>query len=360
MHVAHDHGGVSVGRGQVCWSDHCSTTFVDQREHQESWGVWLNSHRDSGHRPAYAPPGRRLCDGRSSWWRRRNKGQRVEQPLLSFVRDQQVVLEHLGLTLAEGKRLLQAVQQRMVAAQVKRHGAVYRRCGHGKRKLTTKGYQRRWFRSAFGKVPIRVRRLTSCPCQGEPWRTFSSLPLSGPRGSDRAGMALSPSEAGEPHSLRARGHIVGGCVARQRGPERRDRADARRSRRSSARRRDGARVVDAEGARAPDPEVLFRYPYYRTTATGHHRRFGLRLRARTRHPRPEHHFEVVAGRGARAPNGTSRLLRVRPHARVLVCALRAGGCRRRGRRPAPRHRPHRWRRRLARGSSTRPRHTAIM
>ena len=22
------------------------------REHQESWGVWLNSHRDSGHRPA--------------------------------------------------------------------------------------------------------------------------------------------------------------------------------------------------------------------------------------------------------------------------------------------------------------------
>jgi len=36
------------------------------------------------------------------------QGQRVEQPLLSFVRDQQVVLEHLGLTLAEGKRLLQA------------------------------------------------------------------------------------------------------------------------------------------------------------------------------------------------------------------------------------------------------------
>ena len=37
------------------------------------------------------------------------KGQRVEQPLVSLVRDQQVVLEHLGLTLAEGKRLLQAV-----------------------------------------------------------------------------------------------------------------------------------------------------------------------------------------------------------------------------------------------------------
>ena len=97
-----------------------------------------------------------------------DNGQRIEQRVLSLVRDQQVVLEHWGLTLAEGKQLLQAVQQRMVAAQVTRHGAVYRRCGHCQRKLSSKGYQRRWFRSAFGKVPIRVRRLTTCRCQGEP------------------------------------------------------------------------------------------------------------------------------------------------------------------------------------------------
>src|SRR5215203_3438045 len=95
-------------------------------------------------------------------------GQRVEQQVLSVVRDQRVVLEDLGLTLAEGKRLLSAVQQRMVVAQVERHGAVYRRCGHCRRKLATKGYQRRWFRSAFGKVPIRIRRLISCRCQGQP------------------------------------------------------------------------------------------------------------------------------------------------------------------------------------------------
>jgi hypothetical protein len=31
------------------------------------------------------------------------QGLRIERPLLSFVRDQQVVLEQLGLTLAEGK-----------------------------------------------------------------------------------------------------------------------------------------------------------------------------------------------------------------------------------------------------------------
>ena len=40
-------------------------------------------------------------------------GQRVEHEVLSVVRDQQVVIEELGLTLAEGKRLLSTVQQRM-------------------------------------------------------------------------------------------------------------------------------------------------------------------------------------------------------------------------------------------------------
>src|SRR3954468_20598753 len=70
----------------------------------------------------------------------------------------------------------------MVAAQVTQHGVVYRRCGHCQRTLATKGYQCRWFRSAFGKVPIRVRRLTTCRCQGEPRRTFSSLQMSGPHG----------------------------------------------------------------------------------------------------------------------------------------------------------------------------------
>jgi hypothetical protein len=109
-------------------------------------------------------------------------GQRIEEPVLSLVRDPRVVLEQLGLTLAEGKQLLQAVQERMVVAQVKRHGAVYRRCGSCQQKLSTKDYQRQWFRSAFGKVPIRVRRLTSCRCQGQPRRTFSSLPLTDEHG----------------------------------------------------------------------------------------------------------------------------------------------------------------------------------
>jgi hypothetical protein len=110
------------------------------------------------------------------------KGQRVEQPLLSLVRDQQVVLEQLGLTLAEGKRLLQAVQQRVVAAQVSDTERCIGAADTASESCPPRGTQRRWLRSAFGKVPIRVRRLTTCRCQGVPRRTFSSLPRSGSYG----------------------------------------------------------------------------------------------------------------------------------------------------------------------------------
>ena len=48
-------------------------------------------------------------------------GQQIEEPVLSLVREPRVVLEQLGRTLAEGKQLLQAVQQRMVVAQVKQN-----------------------------------------------------------------------------------------------------------------------------------------------------------------------------------------------------------------------------------------------
>jgi hypothetical protein len=95
-------------------------------------GVWRATET-----PDIVPAQSRAWEARMRWTvvlvSETEKRQRVEQPLLSLVRDQQVVLEHLGLTLAEGKRLLQAVQQRMVTAQVKRHGAVYGRCGHCKR-----------------------------------------------------------------------------------------------------------------------------------------------------------------------------------------------------------------------------------
>jgi hypothetical protein len=229
------------------------------------------------------------------------KGQRVEQPLLSFVRDQQVVLEHLGLTLAEGKRLLQAVQQRMVVAQVKRHGAVYRRCGHCKRKLSTKGYQRRWFRSAFGKVPIRVRRLTSCRCQGEPRRTFSSLQLSSEHGLIAPEWLYLQARLASLIPFARVAELLGDVLPANEGLN----AETVRTRVG----RVGHRLEDEKvrqwfaQPRHTVPDVLYRYPYYRRrhldTTVGLDCGY-----VRNRHPRPERHFEVVAGR-ARSPGGAA-------------------------------------------------------
>ena len=230
------------------------------------------------------------------------QGQRVEQPLLSLVRDQEVVVEQLGLTLAEGKRLLQAVQQRMVTAQVKRHGTVYRRCGHCRRKLSTQGYQRRWFRSAFGKVPIRVRRLTTCRCQGEPRRTFSSLPASGPHGVIAPEWLYLQAKLASLIPFARVAELLSEVLPANEGLN----AETVRTRVG----RVGRRLEDEKVREwwthrpAPDPEVLVRHPYYRrrhlATTVGLDCGY-----VRNRHPRPERHFEVVAGR-ARAPNGTSR------------------------------------------------------
>ena len=230
-------------------------------------------------------------------------GQRIEQPLLSVVRDQRFVLEHLGLTLAEGKRLLSALQHRMVQAQVERHGAVYRRCGHCRRKLRTKGYRRQWFRSAFGRVPVRVRRLTSCRCQGEPQTTFSSLDVPGPaahgliapewlylqaklaslipfaRVAELLGEVLPAEDSLNAETVRSRVGRVG------------DRLEQEKRRQWF------------DQPRPAIPRVLYTFPY-------HQRRHldttvGLDCGyVRNRHPRPERHFEVVAGR-ARAPDGSA-------------------------------------------------------
>ena len=228
-------------------------------------------------------------------------GQRVEQPLCTVERDKQVSLEALGLTLAEGKRILGAVQREMVQAQVTRHGAVYRRCGHCRRKLATKGYQQQWFRSAFWRVPIRVRRLTTCRCQGEPRTTFSSLQVPGhglvapewlylqaklaslipfARVADLLADVLPADEGLNAETVRARVGRVG-------------------------RRLEEEKEQQWAGRPHPTrPETRVAYPYYRRrhldTTVGLDCGY-----VRNRHPRPHRHFEVVAGR-ARAPNGAAR------------------------------------------------------
>ena len=66
----------------------------------------------------------------------------------------------------------------MVSAQVAVVGERRRWCVACGRPLASKGYYRAIFRSLFGDVPVRVRRLLVCPCHGpgEP-KSFAALDL---------------------------------------------------------------------------------------------------------------------------------------------------------------------------------------
>src|SRR3954468_11391453 len=66
----------------------------------------------------------------------------------------------------------------MVSGQLAVVGERRRSCATCGRPLASKGHYRATFRSLFGAVPVRVRRLLVCPCQGpgKP-RSFAALDL---------------------------------------------------------------------------------------------------------------------------------------------------------------------------------------
>ncbi|MBV9749169.1 MAG: hypothetical protein JO157_10165, partial [Acetobacteraceae bacterium] len=91
----------------------------------------------------------------------------AETELVCIERDQQIGVAELGLSLAEVKQLTAALQAGIVPAQVTALGECPRACLACGRRLASKGYSEARFRSLFGDVPVRVRRLLVCPCQGE-------------------------------------------------------------------------------------------------------------------------------------------------------------------------------------------------
>jgi hypothetical protein len=92
-------------------------------------------------------------------------GETTEVEVARIERDQQAGLADLGLRLAEAKRLTAAIQAEIVPAQVAVAGEHRRRCLACGRVLASKGHYTATFRSLFSDVPIRVRRLLTCPCQ---------------------------------------------------------------------------------------------------------------------------------------------------------------------------------------------------
>jgi hypothetical protein len=93
-------------------------------------------------------------------------GVTTETDLARIERDEQPGLAELGLQLAEVKQLTAALQAEIVPAQVAVLGERRRSCIACGRVLASKGHYGARFRSLFGDVPVRVRRLLVCPCQG--------------------------------------------------------------------------------------------------------------------------------------------------------------------------------------------------
>src|ERR1700704_284253 len=92
-------------------------------------------------------------------------GHVTEHPVAQVEREDTITPASLGLSIAEGKAIVAALQTAMVTAQVERHGEALRPCPHCTRRRTTKGYYTSIFRSVFGQVPMRVRRLRPCRCE---------------------------------------------------------------------------------------------------------------------------------------------------------------------------------------------------
>jgi len=97
----------------------------------------------------------------------RHPGVVTETELACIERDEDVGVADLGLRLDEAKRLAAALQAEMVPAQIAAICECPRACEACGRRLAAKGHYRATFRSLFGDVPMRVRRLFVCPCRSE-------------------------------------------------------------------------------------------------------------------------------------------------------------------------------------------------
>ena len=92
-------------------------------------------------------------------------GVTTEMEAARLERDEQASVADLGLRLTEAKQITAALQAEMVPAQITVVGERRRLCATCGCMLASKGYYSATFRSLFGDVPVRVRRLLACPCQ---------------------------------------------------------------------------------------------------------------------------------------------------------------------------------------------------
>jgi hypothetical protein len=67
-------------------------------------------------------------------------GHAVEQEIATLEREELVSPESVGLSIAEGKQILESLQKQMVAMQVQHHNASLKSCFRCGKSFRTKGY----------------------------------------------------------------------------------------------------------------------------------------------------------------------------------------------------------------------------
>src|SRR4051812_6445910 len=102
-------------------------------------------------------------------------GNTVEHEIATLEREDRLSPAAIGLSIAEGKVILESFQRQMVATQVQQHNVSLRSCQRCGKAFRTKGYYRSMLRSVYGNVAMRVRRLRGCSCTGTQDRSYSAL-----------------------------------------------------------------------------------------------------------------------------------------------------------------------------------------
>jgi hypothetical protein len=216
-------------------------------------------------------------------------GEPVEVELARFERDEQAGLAGLGLRLAEAKQLTAAVQAEMVPAQVATVGERRRSCMACGGVLASKGHYPATFRSLFGDVPVRVRRLLTCPCQGSAGaKSFAVLDLDAATVAPELAYVTARYAALAPFGTVAAllSELLPTSGARNAGTVR------------NRTLRVGATVVQPHAAKAAEPTTTHPAAPVVVGLDGGH--------VRSWHRHEERHFEVVAGKVIDAEGTQSR------------------------------------------------------
>ena len=85
----------------------------------------------------------------------------------------------LGMSIEESRQIVANIQACVVSDQVDRHNKAPTACRFCGQRVRTKGYYHSIFKSVFGRVPMRIRRVWGCKCRGAESQTFSSLATGG-------------------------------------------------------------------------------------------------------------------------------------------------------------------------------------